>query len=149
MTAALTLAGPEDLDRLLPLVAAYHAFEGIVTDDAFRRAALAPLLAGTDLGAVWLIGPRDAPLGYIATGLGWSIELGGPDAFVDELFVVPEARGRGLGRDALVHLGQVLKARGVVALHLEVARENRDAQRFYAREGFEARDRYFLMTRTL
>ncbi|MCB2158874.1 MAG: GNAT family N-acetyltransferase, partial [Rhodobacteraceae bacterium] len=102
MTAALTLAGPEDLDRLLPLVAAYHAFEGIVTDDAFRRAALAPLLAGTDLGAVWLIGPRDAPLGYIATGLGWSIELGGPDAFVDELFVVPEERGRGLGRDAMV-----------------------------------------------
>ena len=149
MTAALTRAGPEDLDRLLPLVAAYHAFEGIETTDAFRRAALAPLLAGTDLGAVWLIGPRAAPLGYIATGLGWSIELGGPDAFVDELFVVPEARGRGLGAAALEHLAAALAARGVVALHLEVARENGGAQRFYARKGFESRERYFLMTRKL
>lgn len=149
MTAALTLAGPEDLERLLPLVTAYHAFEGIETNDARRRAALGPLLAGTELGAVWLIGPRAAPLGYIATGLGWSIELGGPDAFVDELFVLPEARERGLGKAALAHLEGALKAQGVVALHLEVARDNRDAQRFYARAGYEARDRYFLMTRKL
>jgi len=138
-----------DLERLVPLVAAYHAFEGIEATDDFRRRALAPLLAGSELGAVWLIGPRDAPVGYIATGLGWSIELGGADAFVDELFLVPEARGQGLGEAALDHLSRELAARGVVALHLEVARENLGAQRFYARKGFQARDRYFLMTRTL
>ncbi|MCV2868567.1 GNAT family N-acetyltransferase [Defluviimonas sp. WL0002] len=149
MTVLLTLAAPEDLDRLLPLVAAYQDFEGIETSEAFRRAALVPLLDGTKLGAVWLIGPRAAPVGYIAMGLGWSIELGGPDAFVDELFVLPEARGQGVGRAALAHLSAELKVRGVVALHLEVARDNRDAQRFYEREGFQARDRYFLMTRQL
>ena len=143
------LAGPDDMERLLPLVAGYHAFEGIETDDAFRRRALMPLLAGCELGAVWLIGPRGAPVGYIATGLGWSIELGGADAFVDELYLVPEARGQGLGEAALEHLSRELAARGVVALHLEVARENAGAQRFYARKGFQARDTYFLMTRKL
>jgi ribosomal protein S18 acetylase RimI-like enzyme len=149
LTVAVHLAGPDDLERLLPLVAAYHAFEGIETDEAFRRRALVPLLAGTDLGAVWLIGPRDAPVGYIATGLGWSIELGGADAFIDELYLIPEARGQGLGEAALEHLSRELAARGVVALHLEVARENGGAQRFYARKGFQARERYFLMTRKL
>ena len=37
---ALTLARSDDLDRLLPLVAAFHAEEGITLDEADRRTAL-------------------------------------------------------------------------------------------------------------
>jgi len=71
------------------------------------------------------------------------------DAFVDELFLLPEARGQGLGEAALDHLARELAGRGVVALHLEVGRGNAEAQRFYRRKGFEMRDGYFLMTRRL
>ena len=146
MSTALHLAGPDDLAKLLPLVAARHAEEGIAQTEAARRAALEPLLAGVPQGAVWLIGPRSAPLGYIAIGTGWSIELGGMDAFVDELYIRPAVRGRGLGAEALSALTRALKAQGVRALHLEVAQDNEAARALYAKLGFASRERYQVMT---
>jgi ribosomal protein S18 acetylase RimI-like enzyme len=107
------------------------------------------MLRGTPLGAVWLIGPKMSPVGYVAVGLGWSIELGGPDAFVDELFIREAVRGRGMGAQALDALAVEMGKRGVVALHLEVANDNTRALSFYARRGFSRRDKYFLMTRRL
>jgi len=129
MTAPLHLAGPDDLAALLPLVAEYHAFEGIQSDAQTRQAALAPLLAGAPHGAVWRIGDAAAPWGYIAISYGWSIELGGLDGFVDEFFLRPEARGQGLGGRVLATLLPLLRAQGMRALHLEVAADNGAAAR--------------------
>jgi ribosomal protein S18 acetylase RimI-like enzyme len=145
----LTAAGPEHLSRLLPMVEACHATVGISSSDSRRRAALEPLLRGTPLGALWLIGPKMAPVGYVAVGLGWSIELGGPDAFVDELFIRESVRGRGMGAQALDALAVELGKRNVVAVHLEVSLDDSRAVSFYARRGFARRDGYSLMTRRL
>jgi ribosomal protein S18 acetylase RimI-like enzyme len=147
--SVLTAAGAEHLSRLLPMVAAYHAFEGIASTENRRRASLEALLRGTPLGAVWLIGPKMAPVGYVAVGFGWSIELGGPDATVDELFIREGVRGRGMGGQAIDALAVELAKRGVTALHLEVGTANARGQSFYARRGFAKRDGYSLMTRRL
>ncbi|GAA6162366.1 hypothetical protein NBRC116590_00700 [Pelagimonas sp. KU-00592-HH] len=149
MSAALHLAKPEDLDRLVPLVAAFHAEEGITQDETTRRNALLPLLEGSPLGAIYIIGPTRAPVGYIVLTFGWSVEFGGMDAFVDELFIRSAVRGRGMGSETLLTLSKMLGQAGVRALHLEVDRENETAKRLYTRTGFKARDRYMLMTREL
>lgn len=146
MSASLHLAGPDDLDRLLPMVAAYHAFEGLGGDDASRSAAVAPLLDGSPHGAVWLIGPRRAPVGYVAISFGWSIEMGGLDGVVDELFIRESVRGRGMGSEALGALVEELRQNGLKALHLEVAQDNDRAQRIYGRLGFRRREGRALMT---
>lgn len=149
MSAALHLAKPEDLDRLVPLVAAFHAEEGITQDETTRRNALMPLLEGSPLGAIYIIGPTRAPVGYIVLTFGWTVEFGGMDAFVDEFFIRPAVRGRGMGSETLLTLSRMLGQAGVRALHLEVDHENETAKRLYARTGFKARDRYMLMTREL
>lgn len=145
----LHLAGPDDTDLILPLVAAYHAHEGIASTAEHRRAGLEPLLEGSDFGAVWLIGTHAAPIGYIAVTFGWSIEAGGKDAFVNEFFLVPASRGKGHGEAALDLISAELKGRGVKTLHIEVARKNEAGQRFYRNAGFEPREGYLLMTRAL
>lgn len=145
----LTQAGSEHLSRLMPMVAAFHAHEGIELTENKRRATLEVLLRGTPLGAVWMIGPRMSPVGYVAVSLGWSISLGGPDAFVDEMFIRESVRGRGMGAQALDALAVELAGRGVVALHLEVSAANARTQAFCARRGFLRRDDHFLMTRRL
>ncbi len=147
MSQLLHLAGPGDLDRLEPLVAAYHAFDGIDSTAQARRDALAPLLDGSPHGAVWLIGPKMAPVGYIAVSFGWSIELGGMDGVVDELWIREAVRGRGMGFEALTALQKALEAAGVKALSLEVAADNERAQRLYTRSGFKLRG-FHLMTWT-
>ena len=148
MSAALHLAGPQDMERLLPMVAAYHAEEGIESDAAHRRAGLGPLLQGSPLGAVYLIGPRAAPVGYIVISFGWSLEFAGMDGYVDELWIRPGVRGRGLGSEVLAALIPALEAAGLKALHLEAGTENAGAHRLYARHGFVLRDGFHLMTRT-
>lgn len=148
MSALLRPAAPRHIDQLLPLVAAYHAFEGIESSERQRRAALSPLLEGSPHGTVWLIGPERSPVGYVAVSFGWSIELGGLDGFVDEFFIVEHARGRGKGGEVLGALLGELRSVGMKALHLEVAVGNDKARRLYARHGFAMRDRYALMTWT-
>lgn len=147
MSAALTLATTDHLDRLLTLVAAFQAEVGISMTDEARDAAVRPLLEGCPHGVAYLIGPPRAPIGYIIISFGWSVEFGGMDGFVDELFVRPGVRGRGVAGEVLISLPRALAGVGLKALHLEVATENTSAQRLYKRAGFALRDGYHLMTR--
>lgn len=149
MSAALRLARPEDLDRLMGLVAAFHAEAGIEQDPDQRRAALVPLLEGIPHGCVYLIGPARAPLGYVILTFGWSVEFGGMDGFVDEIYIRPAVRGRGIATELLLALPKALAAGGLKALHLEVDRTNETAHKLYLRTGFKRRDRYMLMSKTL
>ncbi|MEM6636051.1 MAG: GNAT family N-acetyltransferase [Pseudomonadota bacterium] len=140
MSASLHLAGPEDMKKLLPLVRAFHEERRIEITEAVRQAGLAPLLAGSSYGAVYLIGPRAAPVGYVALAFGWSVALGGMNGFVDEFFVRPAVRGRGVGGEALLTLLPQLSQAGIRALHMEVDRENPKAKALYRRWGFLVRD---------
>ncbi|WP_083101217.1 GNAT family N-acetyltransferase [Pseudophaeobacter leonis] len=149
MTAALHLARPEHLDKLLTLVEAFHLEQGLETSAEHRRAGIEPLLQGIPYGAVYIIGPTRAPIGYIVVTFGWSVEFGGMDGFVDEIYIRPPVRGRGLASEVLIELPKTPAQAGIKALHLEVDRDNAQAQRLYQRARFEPRDRYMLMTKNL
>lgn len=146
---SLHLAAPEDLPRLLPLVAAFHEHQGFGTSPEHQHDAILPLLEGSPYGAVWLIGPRRAPVGYVVVSFGWSVEYGGLDAVVDELFVRSAVRNRGMGSDALNGLAKALKEGGIRALHLEANQTDDILKRFYKRSKFVTREGYAYMSREL
>ena len=145
----LEQARPADIERLLPLVAAYHAFEAIRSRPEDDAAAVRTLLADPRLGEIWTVELAGSLVGYVAVCLGFSLEFGGRDAFVDELYLEPRARGRGIGRHVLETIAEAMQRAGIRALHLEVDRGNLRAQRLYAGAGFARRDAYYLMTRRL
>ena len=147
MSAALTLANPSHLDKLDALVAAFHREQGIELSDDKRRAGIAPLLEGSPHGAAYLIGPPRAPIGYLVVTFGWSLEFGGLDGFIDEIYVRPGVRGRGIASETLQSLPRALAEAGLKALHLEVDREAPETQKLYLRAGFKARPRYMLMSK--
>lgn len=149
MSAALTLATPEHLERVVALCAAFHAEEGIEMSDETRRGGLVPLLDGIPHGAVYLLGPPKAPIGYVVITFGWSVEFGGLDAIIDELYIRPGVRGRGIATEALLALPRALSAAGLRAIHLEVDHTNAPAIKLYKRVGFVARDNYMFMSRRL
>lgn len=149
MSAALTLAAPAHLDGLLPLVASFHDEAGIKSNDALRRKGIAPLLDGIPHGCAYLIGPPRAPIGYIVITFGWSVEFGGLDGIVDELYIRPGVRGRGIASEALVALPRALSGAGLRAIHLEVDKENTAAIKLYRRAGFTPRDNYMFMSKSL
>lgn len=149
MSATLTLGTSEHLDRFLPLVEAFHAEAGIDSSDESRKAGIAPLLSGIPHGCAYLIGPPRAAIGYIVITFGWSVEHGGLDAIIDELYIRRAVRKRGIATEALIALPRALAGGGLRAVHLEVDQANETAQRLYTRAGFRLNAQRLLMTKTL
>ncbi|WP_397541527.1 GNAT family N-acetyltransferase [Roseovarius salis] len=141
----MTLARPDHLDTLMRLVADFHHEAGIAQDESERRAALAPLLEGSPHGAIYLAGPVRAPIGYIVVTFGWSVSSGGLDGFVDELYVRPGVRQRGIGTEMLLSLPKTLARAGLRAIHVETGRHG--ARSLFSRAGFRPREETMLMSR--
>jgi diamine N-acetyltransferase len=117
-------------------------------DERLRRVAYADFLTAPSLGSIWLLEVNRELVGYLVLAFAFSFEFGGRNAFIDELYVVPEYRRRGIGRQALQFAVRAARQGGVSALHLEVSPKNLAALELYRRAEFLDHDRY-LMTRWL
>lgn len=141
---------PADIPPLLALVRRYWEFEQIAGFAALRvELTLRQLLANPHLGAAWVAEEHGQLRGYLIAVLLLSLEHGGLMAEVDELFVLPQARGRGLGAQLLATAEAALAARGCVRVQLELGVANAAARAFYARNGYSARDGYRLFDKAL
>jgi len=65
----------------------------------------------------------------------YSTFLAKPGIYLEDLFVFPQYRGRGIGRTLLAHLAQVAVSHGYGRLEWAVLDWNEDAIRFYASLG--------------
>ncbi len=146
MTTALILAGPQDAPRALDLMARHHEETQQPYDDAHREAVVAPILEGSPLGAIWLIGPQRAPLGYVMVTFGWSVPLGGMIGWLTEVFIRPSVRRRGIGTEVVHSVAVSLREAGMKALHAHAAGPDDIASRFCRRVGFTGSETVILMT---
>lgn len=96
------------------------------------------LLDNPASGRIVLFTDGDKVCGYAILIPYWSNEYGGMIVFVDELFVVPEARGRGIG-SRFFEFVTVARPFDAVAVLLEVSPSNRRARRLYESLGFKER----------
>jgi ribosomal protein S18 acetylase RimI-like enzyme len=101
--------------------------------------AMRHLVNNPQYGRCFVIERDGSIVGYLVIGFGFSLEFGGRDAFLDELYVVAEARGAGIGKAAVAHAAQFCTAEGIGALHLEVSRNNPAGQKLYRGMGFSER----------
>lgn len=146
MSAVIKLATEDDIQLLLPFVRSFHEFEGLNLTDDEREISVRGLLTKSEFGGIWIIFDGALPAGYIAICKGYSIEFCGYDAFIDEFYIRPESRGKGLGMTVLQLAKVEAQKLGIRALHLEVARSNTRARSFYASASFVVRDEYSLMS---
>jgi ribosomal protein S18 acetylase RimI-like enzyme len=117
-------------------------------DEPAVRSAFHQFLSLPAFGRLWLLYDGPALAGYVILTLGFSFEFHGHDAFIDELYILPAYRRRGLGRQAMAFVEQQAREMGVHAIHLEVDRANDSALELYRRGGYRDHDR-FLMTKWL
>ncbi|MCH9691152.1 MAG: GNAT family N-acetyltransferase [Gammaproteobacteria bacterium] len=149
MEINLNLASLQDLDLILPFVSAYHAFERLESTASERASTIRKLLLNSDFGGIWLIYCNNELAGYIALCRGYSIEFQGFEAFIDEFFLSAEFRGKGIGTQVLEAIKKEASKLNVKVLHLEVARDNKTAQKLYVKAGFQTREKYILMSKEL
>lgn len=128
----------DDADGLLVLIerfclADHHPFDA-------RRviAALGPLLESDEHGAVLVLDREGVLTGYGVVTWGWSLESGGREALIDELYV--DERGAGHGSELLRALLARAQAHSATSVFLETESHNSRVRRFYARHGFAEED---------
>jgi diamine N-acetyltransferase len=142
-------AKPPDLPALLRMMRSLAEQPPVIAfDDDEVRGALEKFLSDADLGRAWLLWLGEKPVGYVILTLGYSFEFRGRDGFVDELYIEPEFRRRGLGRRAMEFLERKARELGVNAMHMEVDRGNEAAAELYRRAGYADQGRH-LMTKWL
>jgi GNAT superfamily N-acetyltransferase len=124
------------MDALLPLIAAYQRFYEVddVDDErnrAFFSTFLDPSERGTMLGA-WC---DDELLGYACLYWTFTSLIPAEVVLMNDLYVVPEARGQGIGRALIDASAAIARERGANHLQWVTAPDNETARRLYDSTG--------------
>src|SRR5262245_10542307 len=104
-------------------------------------AALDGALADPSRAIVLLAEEGEIPVGVAYVSFTWTLEHGGKSAWLEELYVEPDERGRGVGSAMLDELLRKTAEAGCAALDLEVESEHSRAEHLYARAGFKPHTR--------
>ena len=137
-----------DIEGLLAMMREFYLLEEIGFNENAAHQALRRLIENEVFGRVWLIQVENETIGYVALVFGFSLEYGGRDALIDELFVRENYRGQGGGTQAMKFVEEFCCENEIKAVHLEVSHHNPKARKLYERLEFVDYERYFL-TKTL
>jgi GNAT superfamily N-acetyltransferase len=148
VTLAIGRAGAGELDALAPLFDAYRRFYRQPADPAGARAFLAERIEREE-SVIFLARDEIGALGF--TQLYPSFTSAGMARIfiLNDLFVAPEARGKGVGSALLRRAAEFARGEGAVRLVLSTAVDNFAAQGVYEREGWERDDAFLTYRLTL
>lgn len=99
----------------------------------YRAAAFDEVMRTSVYAQGYLLLSDDAPAGYALTAKTYSQEAGGIVIWLEEIFVMPEFRGRGLAHEFISHVESTEK---YARLRLEASPDNVRAIALYERLGF-------------
>jgi GNAT superfamily N-acetyltransferase len=137
---ALRRASAADVDSLVPLFGAYRAFYRWRPEPAAERAYLRERIA-RDEAVVFVAEGSGRALGFTLLYPSFSSERMRRIWVLNDLFVAPAARRRGVGARLLRRAYRFARASGAAYLTLETAVDN-PAQRLYAAEGWRPDDEF-------
>ena len=148
MDVKFRLALESDIESLLAMMRDFYEFEHLPYDPVLLRKLLQKLMADDRLGRAIVFESRNEPIGYMVLGFGFSLEFHGRDCLIDEFYIRPEYRSRGIGASAVDFAFNLCQEQGIAAVHLEADHTNVRGHEFYKRLGFKDHARH-LMTRWL
>lgn len=136
MSMRIRSATKEDVPVVAALIRGLARYEKLEHEVVMTEDLLAAGLFGErPYAEVLLAMDEDRPLGFALFFHNFSTFLGRPGIYLEDLFVVPEERGSGIGRALLEHLARLAVDRGCGRLEWAVLDWNRDAIAFYERLG--------------
>jgi GNAT superfamily N-acetyltransferase len=129
-------ARSEDVPIILSLIRALGEYERlshevVATEDGLRTC----LFGDRPAAEVVLAYVDETVVGFALFFHNFSTFLGRPGLYLEDLFVIPEWRGHGIGKRLLVHLAELAVERGCGRMEWNVLDWNEPALRFYERMG--------------
>jgi len=134
-TFVIRAAAPDDVPTILDLIRGLAEYERltdqVVATVPLLRAALFPDDGSPPSAHCVLAHVERAPAGFALYFFNFSTFLGRPGLYLEDLFVQPDFRGRGVGKGLLLHLARLANARGCGRMEWSVLDWNQPAIAFY------------------
>ena len=129
-------ATPDDVPLILRLITALAEYERLSHQVVASEAALRDTLFASSPAAEVVIAYVDEqPAGFALWFHNYSTFLAKRGLYLEDLFVLPEWRGRGIGRRLLEHLANIAVERGCGRMEWAVLDWNEPAIGFYRKLG--------------
>ena len=136
----------DDVATILGFIRALAEYEQLAHAVVATEADLRTHLFGPRPAAEVLIGDLDGrPVGFALFFPNFSTFLAKPGIYLEDVFVLPEARGRGVGRALLAAVAKVAVARDAGRLEWSVLDWNAPAIGFYRKLGATPMDEWTVM----
>ena len=128
----------DEVEELLPLIRAYCRFYETEPNDEGIRKMFETLITEPSQGAVFIARDDGKAVGFASLDWKWSSLKGARIGYLEDLFVDPETRGRGI-TDALIEIcAERCRELGMPAMEWLTAPDNHRAQKVYNRAGAES-----------
>ena len=136
MTLRIRPAEPADVPVIADLIRQLAKFEKleddvVLTEDLLR----AGLFGSRPYAEAAIAEDAEKPIGFALFFHTFSTFLARPGLYLEDLFVLADHRGKGVGRALLAHLARLAVERGCGRLEWAVLNWNQEAIRFYERLG--------------
>jgi GNAT superfamily N-acetyltransferase len=143
MTVALRAAAPADVPTILRFVKELATYEREPDAVKATEADLQRVLFGDRRYAEAILAEEGAlPLGFAIFFHNFSTWEGKPGIYLEDLYVTPDARGKGVGRALLARLAALAVERDCARLEWSVLDWNEPAIAFYRSLGAVAMDEW-------
>jgi GNAT superfamily N-acetyltransferase len=114
--------------------------EVVATEEDLRQSLFGPRPAGEVVIAYAV----ESPVGFALFFHNFSTFLGRQGLYLEDLFVVPEWRGKGVGKQLLAHVATIAESRNCGRMEWAVLDWNESAIAFYRRMGANVLDEWRL-----
>jgi len=127
------------LEALLPLIGDYQRFYEVEdVDEGRNREFFAGFVAPSERGMLLGAWRGGTLVGYACLYWTYTSLIPAEVVLLNDLYVVPEARGEGVGRALIEASAAVARERGAARLTWMTAQDNKRAQRLYDTTGASA-----------
>jgi GNAT superfamily N-acetyltransferase len=139
----IRFASVHDAPLILRFIRELAEYERLLSECVATEESVRETLFGNPRFAEVLIADVDGdPAGFALFFHNYSTFLARPGVYLEDLYVRPELRGRGIGRALLVRLAAIARERNCGRLEWAVLNWNEDAIRFYKSLGALPQDQW-------
>ena len=127
----------------------FYAIDNYPIDIEVSKQLFKEFVSNENLGKAFLIchsneGRISEIIGYVILTFIFSFEYKGRIAFLDELYISKNFRGKGIGKQTIDFIKQEATQLNVKLIYLEVENHNVNAQKLYLANDFETHNRKLL-----
>ena len=132
MTVSIIPVTMANLDMVLPLIADYQTFYHATPDTERNRAHFGALATTPAIGAQWMATTHTGKaIGFVTAYRTLSSVSAAKRCLLNDLYVAPDQRGAGVGRQLILHCTNWALAEGYPGVYWETDFDNHTAQKLY------------------